>query len=156
MATETIRQRIIDAFDTRMKGILTASGYQTDVGKQVYAFRDAAFETSDMPAMKYKDTPEPEGVIVTIAGPDSQQEFPLEVEIEAKAMAGDATAAALRSIIGDIHKAVGVDQTWGGLALYTEPLQSDMATDQPEKTIGSATVRLRITYRTKLWDPYNQ
>ncbi len=52
---DSIRQRIVDAIDTRFKAILVTGGYVTDIGSHVFWWKDAPMQISDLPGMNCKD-----------------------------------------------------------------------------------------------------
>jgi hypothetical protein len=149
---DSIRQQIITKLDTRLKAILIASGYKTNLGQRVFDWRDPAFGQTDLAGLSYRDVSTGNVETVTIAWPDSLQEFPLTVEMELKGT----TPAVMRQMMADVLKAIGVDPTWDGLAISTEYLGDETDTEEQEAVIGATTMRILITYRTKAWDPYNQ
>jgi hypothetical protein len=152
---DSIRQQIISALDTRLKTILVANGYASNVGQHVYEWRSADLEESSLPGIIYRDISSGEALPVTIMAADSKREFPLDVEIDIHVKTGATSAPAqMRSMIADVIKAIGTDPTFSALAVMTEYNGDETSVEQQERTMGSATMRFRIIYRTKLWNPY--
>lgn len=150
---DNIRQRIMTALDTRLSGILVASGYATNAGQHVFGWRVSDIQESELPAIVYRDGRTKESEPVIIMGADSKRDYPLIVELDLHGTSGTATPEHMRSMIADVIKAIGVDPTWGGLAVMTELLGDEMDMAQADRTIAIATMSICITYRTKLWDP---
>lgn len=149
---DSIRKRIMTAFDTRLRTILVVNGYATNAGANIYEWLTANLAVSSLPAIAYKDPVVSGGEVVTIAGPvDSQREFEMDVECTLISN-GAYILTIIKTLAADLIRAVGVDPTWGGLALYTDLSGDDTEIEQHEETIGSCTVKVSITYRTKMWD----
>ncbi len=62
----------------------------------------------------------------------------------------DYTAAASR-IVEDIRRAVGSDDTWGGLALKTDFVQDIPEVQAGQEIIGQVTVALKVQFRVNSW-----
>ncbi len=113
-----IRQRIIDALDTQLKSILIASGYDTNVGSNVFSWRDIEnnpFAASELPGLNYRDSISDRSV-----GCGSYDNT-LRVDVEAYA----ASMEDIRQILGDIEKVIVDNEQWGGIADG-----SDLLTDE--------------------------
>ncbi|MEK6531261.1 MAG: hypothetical protein AABZ23_02065 [Deltaproteobacteria bacterium] len=149
---DSIRQKILDAVDLRLKTITKANGYETDIGSHVFHWKASDFAHHDLPLVEYRDA----ACSVMEGGPVGFHTFGLTVDIELLTMAGASTPAEVRKAVADIHKAAGQDMQWGGLALNTEPLGDEMKIAQADKVIGGALIRIKILYRTRVFDPYNQ
>ena len=155
---DSIRQQIITTFHARMEEIRRLNGYTTDVGAHVFPWATEEVTMEDTPSLTYRDRAAA-GEQTTIEDNEGQQEFALSVEIEVadNRPGTDRTAAATcRAMIADVYAAIGVDDTWGGLALYTTLGDDEMELQRGEHVLCRATITVVITYRTKMWDPYNQ
>ena len=153
---DSIKKRIIAALDTVLKTILISNGYSTNAGQNVYDWITQNLPISSLPAYAYKNTGDTGGRIVTIAGPvNSIREYILNLDVNCIAQ-GSTTRSQIRDMMADLMRAIGTDQTFGGLALYTEFSGDETAIEQQEETVGSTTVKIAITYRTKIWDTTNQ
>lgn len=139
------RQQIIDAIKTRFQGITVAAGYNFNLGSNVYEWRTSALPAANMPALLIADissTRNDSGVI---------GKFRYTLNIEADIVAQD-TPANTRKMIADVLKAIGVGETWGGLAQTTEQPESDeMQFEQNEKTIAGARIKFSIIYDALQW-----
>jgi len=113
----TLRQQIVDAIVTRFKDISTAGGYQTDLGTRVFLGRTTEPVESECPALNIWDTDEDNARRL-----NRIHEHRLKIQAFVY-QAGSTVAggAYVRKAVADIFKAIGVDVTWGGLALDTEP-----------------------------------
>jgi hypothetical protein len=151
---DSIRQRIAAALDARLKGILVASGYETNLGRNVFAWRVPDLQEAELPAAIWRDT-DCDDSSATI-GTIGFHLHSLKMEIDLREADGTSTPASIRALIADLQKAIGVDTTWGGLAIRTNPLSSAIVVDQEEKIIGGANVTFTIDFYTRKWDPYNQ
>lgn len=144
--TDSIRQQIIDAIDTRFKAILTAGGYKTNLGNHVFAWRDTPLEATDLPGLIYKDTTEQREPGAGI------YDLILSIEIELFST----SAAGIRNCLADLEKAIFTDESWGELALNSEIETDEMAIEQKENTFCASKIILAVEYRTVRGDPYIQ
>lgn len=151
-AGDTVRQKIIDAIDTRLQTILISNGYKTDAGLKVFAWKDGvALDDTDLPALVYKDVfDEPDQVTIT------NVDNTLTVEVTALVAKGSTSDERIREMIADVIKCVGVDETWGDLAEFTRLPSGSMEVEQLEKKIFGAQIDLRIEYQTARFDPYGR
>jgi hypothetical protein len=139
------RQSIVDAVETRFKGIKIASGYHTDVGNNVFVYRDADIEAQELPALNIRDYRTKRIDEVTDA--TSYDNWDLYFEIELVCAAGSLTITQVRQIIADVTKAIGVDQTWGALALFTWLQGDEIFMRQEDKKVGGAIINFYVRYR---------
>ncbi len=144
--SDSIRQQLIDALDARLRTILVANGYQTNAGQHVFDWLDRDLAESELDAIIYRDPvcPQEPGLAVSYINK-------LRVEIEARTKQSTDTAARLRQILEDICAAIGTDETWGGLADTTEPVEHSMDVRQAEKIKGLAVITIEIEYTTNKW-----
>ena len=149
---KSIRQRIVEEIGTRLSRILVANGYETDLGKSVTEWRAETIPMVALPAVDYRDVSE-SSEASTIMGADSLREQTLSVHIEMRA-ADDPTMQ--RAMLADCIKAIGQDPTWAGYALATEIASDSTEFQEQSRLMGSTTLKLLITYRVRVWDPYNQ
>ncbi len=144
--TDSIRQQIIGKLDTRLKTIKKTANYKTDAGLHVFDWLDRDLADSELDAIIYRDrtTEINHGLMVSYINK-------VRVEIEMKTKASTGTAARLRQMLEDVCAAINVDETWGGLAENTEPLENSMDIQQQDKIVGSATLTIEIEYTTNKW-----
>ena len=153
-----LRQDIMDLVKTRMQGILTASGYYTNIGSNVISGRprligpdgvigSAIVEASELPCVLLRD---PLDTIKnsTLRG---KQEHGLDVELEIRLEGGADTDEDLRQAIADVYAAIGTDPKWSNLAMNTTPVSDEAAVLQGDKIIGAALIRINIAFITGPW-----
>ena len=144
--SDSIRQQIIDKIDTRFKAIKTTGGYKTNIGNNVFDWLGRDLADTELDALIYRD--KTNEVIGTEFGAISNR---ITLEIEIKTKSGSMTARQTRMMIADVYKAIGTDETWGGLAMFTVPRGEVMEQDFADKKIGSATITVEIEYATATW-----
>lgn len=143
---DSTRQDIIDAIDTLMKTIKTTAGYKTNGGNNVFDWLDRDLADSELDAIIYRDR----------NNQIAQETFDkvtnnLDLEIEVKTKNTTDTAKRVRELIEDVYKAIGTDETFGGLALETIPVSEEMDVRQSDEITGSARLVIRITYQSNKW-----
>lgn len=146
------RQLICNAFDARLKTILTTNGYNTDLGLNVFEWRDTPFELNELPAINWRDLLEDDSNAT--AGTIGYHNHGVTFELKVVTAKGSTTAKEVRAILADLIAAVAVDQTWDKLALRTDPVKNEMEVEEAERIVGGMTVTLNIIYQTKKWNPY--
>jgi len=144
--SDSIRQQIITALDTRLKTILVVNDYKTNAGQHVFDWEDRDLDDSELEAIIYRD-PGNGRTQATVVEFDNK----MVVEIEVKAKAGVETAKRIRKMIEDVFRAIGTDETWGGLADCTTPVGEKIDIQKSDKIIGAGTIFIEIEYRTEKW-----
>ncbi|RQW89937.1 MAG: hypothetical protein EHM79_02200 [Geobacter sp.] len=142
------RQQIVDAIETRMKTILTTGGYATNAGRNVFDWRITPIPETELPAICIYDG---DCAIDYEETPVGLQGHFLIVDLVSDAK-GSAARADVRKINADVVKAIGTDLTWGGLAVDTDLISHGLNMEQGDKPIGAGIVRIKIYYRTPLWE----
>ncbi len=140
---DSIRQRIITAIDTRLKGILIAGGYQTNLGSHVFAWRAEPLQESELDGLIYRDATESK---VEGCGVD-EMTLPVEVEIDST------SPEQIRKCLADLEKAIQVDRTWGQLAIHTKLETSAMGVEKKEKVFVASKILMAVEYQTVMGDP---
>ncbi len=141
----SVRQSIVNAVRQRLGTILTANGYNTDIGANVLEWQTTPVPSGDLPAVTFRDTDSE-----TEAWTMSERDVKLKVAIEA--FGSDVSASVLRNYIEDIYAAIAVDETWGGLALVTEPVSDTIDMRKADEGIGRAQVNITIEYQAQKWE----
>lgn len=144
----TIRQQIVTAVAARLATILTANGYQTDLGENVFQFKPEPWTTTEMPGTDLREE-------VT----DDTLSFGLEIhtmKVICRCMVtGAASNEDVRKVHGDITTMVGTDPTWGGLAQNTGLVTARLAeVRQAEELFSGVDVTFDIEYTTGIHDAY--
>lgn len=145
------RQQIISAIATAFAGILTASGFQTDIGQKVTKWDQTPITERRMKGVDISDPEE-----LSFPGTTLHQDHELTVQavIHCKDEAG-ATPEYLRNAIADVWRKIGADRTWGALARTTEPIKSEIGVDQAGQITGAARVQFKVKYRTSTFNPFS-
>lgn len=143
------RNSIVEAIVTRLKAIDGTGGYHTDFNENFKQWRIAPIGNSELPCGVIKDFAD-EAIQESISGGNSLIDHELSVDISlplSGTVPGD-----FRNQIADIYKAVGQDETWGGLAHFTQQLGDEIVMNQEENKLASIDIHIRIRYRTTKWE----
>lgn len=143
------RQQILDAIVTRMGLILTASGYRTNAGQNVWLERATLVTESETPAILISDEGSPPDV-EGMGGNTSRWYYQLQVKFDIKATGATAGTIA-RKVKEDIKQAIGTDVQWGGLANWTMIADDDQSYDHKELKVMEASLVFNIRYFTNQW-----
>lgn len=141
----SVRQQIIDAVRARLATIRIANGYATDIGANVLEWQTTPIPVESLPAVCMRDT-ETEIEAWTMRERDNR------VALVIEAVGQDISPALARSYLEDIYRAIGADETWGGLALLTEPAGDSIELMINDEGVGRATVRITIEYQAGKWE----
>lgn len=145
--TDSIRQQIITAIDTRMKTIQTTAGYKTNAGVHVFDWLDRDLADSELDAIIYRDR-----TCEQSSDMNDRTTNNLIIDFEIKVKSTSTTAQQARKVLEDICKAIAVDETWGGLAEDTFPVSNTIGVEQTDKIAGTAELVIEIEYTTNKWD----
>jgi hypothetical protein len=148
MATK--RETLVQAVVARFKEISPTNGYRTDVGRNVTAWHVKPVEDTQLPYLDVRDMNESTEEPLT-----NHHEHTLKIGAYIAVAAGPyQTASITRDAISDVWQCIGVDRTWGGVALTSRPLSSELDVDnQDGKTLGRAHIEFDIVYRTRPFNP---
>lgn len=147
---DTHRQKIINALKTRLQLITVANGYNYNLGGNVVEWPKEDISQGNVTGVFFRD------MLCDSDFVEMGHRHKLHIELVLNAMEADSTPIALRKMIADILKAIGVDAQWGGLALNTYPEGDTMQLERKEKIVGSVQVKFYIEFRTFEWNPYLQ
>jgi len=78
----------------------------------------------------------------------------LNIEVLAGGSDDATVKAVLDQMYADVLKCVGVDETWGGLALLTEMKAHEVKMEREELLMGSILTTFELLYRHRRWDPF--
>lgn len=145
---DTIQQKLVDALILRLKDISVVNGYANDIVR-VDDWRVAPFELKQLPALNVRDYGVDYNVATKNAGA-MQNRFLVAVEI----VTNFATTTQIRSIVGDVWKAVSIDRGWGCLAHDTIPIKQRMAVEEDGKRVQGAILELAIDAVSNTFDAY--
>lgn len=145
MATK--RQQIIDIYDAKFKAITIANGYSSDLGNNVFEFREAPIADEELPALSYGDTSDD-------IGDEEVGNHNLDIDVEISA-AGSSSPAAMREMIQDALKAFKTtkdDSVLKALIVGAAYLGSDMFIEHEKKKYMKARIKFGILYQTDDWE----
>jgi hypothetical protein len=136
-----IRQEIIDALDARLKTILVANGYLTNLGQNVAEWDTTPHDPAGATLLEYRDEEAGrEDVAVGV------QDMILLVTLRVRT-AGAAALTDMRNMLADVCTAMHADPTWGGLAGDTVQAGAAMADKAQDKDVAAGfEVKFRIDY----------
>ncbi|MDH5640852.1 MAG: hypothetical protein OEY28_06125 [Nitrospira sp.] len=142
---DTQRQQIMTALGARLATIRVANGYRTDIGANVSEGYIGEMTPASLPAVLYRDISQKTQAEL------SRHRHTLGVEIGI-AIEGVAPLPTIRAATDDIHKALGVDITFGGLAIQIDPPSSSWEiNDEGGQIITEIRFTTTINYRTTEW-----
>ena len=139
---DTIRQQLITAIDVKLKTILVAGGYRTNLGQNVIEWDLTPLDPSqDVFRLTYRDEEETRADLSV-----GEQDMALPLTILVLAVGGTSLSE-MRKMIADVVSAMYADPTWGGLASDTvqdgtTKLDKGQAADQA----SGAELKFRIEY----------
>jgi hypothetical protein len=143
--SDSKRQQIIEALDTRLKTILTAGGYKSNIGQHVFEWKTTPFAEEELPGITYRDITSNRGA----EGPVNKFRWAMNIELD---IVAQATPGTMRDMINDVLKAIGTGPTWGGLAQGTRQPEVEIQVEQENKIITGAAMKFEIVYDAPLWD----
>ncbi len=143
------RQDIVGAVKARMLTVLTANGYQTNIGADQTEWHLTAKAADALPSHEVRDAVEEAVVDKPNAG---LYERRLEITIIAELLEESAGATQARLALADIIKAVGVDTMWGGLAKFTLPLEERIMVAEEGQRISGVTITFVVVYFRQPWE----
>jgi hypothetical protein len=143
------RQQLVNKVKERFAAITTANGYQTNIGAQLTEWHLSPKEPAQLPGLDVRDETEETVVENKNSG---VYERKLQITAIAELLETTETATQARKAEADIIRAVGVDQTWGGLARRTLPETADVTVDDKGQRIGAVRVVFQIEYSRKPWE----
>lgn len=145
----TVRQRLIDAIRASLGVISLQNGYSTDAGLSIHEWRDPETEPiqdSEMPCILIRDE---SGDVSDLDYDTSEHSLTLNVSVVDQ---GDDAPRLARSLEGDVLKAFGVDQTFGGLCHYFQLSNSITSVRQSGKRSAGIMLTFDVKFRTKAFD----
>ncbi len=144
------KEQIVQAVKTRLETITTANGYHTNLGSNIYEWKQNPHNETDVLAAVIRDTDCEEVNILDQSSSGIHTKI-LSMEIEIIA-ASSTVPAVLRQAEADVNKAIGTDTTFGGLAIDTTPVNSiPLYPNQNEKRIAGLQRTVEIHFRTVAW-----
>ncbi|MCP4601644.1 MAG: hypothetical protein GY847_14215 [Proteobacteria bacterium] len=145
----SIKEQIIQNVLTTLATITTGNGYAQSVG--TVAREGTISGIAKWPALLVEDQNETIDTTVTMSW--THAELPIVIDIFTGGSETPETTASY--LEADIHKALLVDHTRGGLAIDTLPISAElMSADKKAKPTSGTQVGFTINYRYAYGDPY--
>lgn len=139
-----IRQQIIDRIKEELQRISVENGYYTELGKNVYEWRDSPLSRDEMPAVVFRDA-------LGYVEPSTfgRIRWVLRVEFGVFGRTPEET----RQALADVLKALKVceEDRFGGLALFIEVQQTEMGIERHDIETGAVILTVNITYEAERW-----
>ncbi len=145
---DSIRQQIVDAFETRLQVITTNTGYETNLGNNITQYRTEEWDEADLPGGDITEGDE------TVVASGTVHTFILSLSLEVK-VSGTASIADVRKVITDVTKAVGASKISSLIDTLTPTSTGAPEFDKKDKLFGSVEMNFEVIYRTGAFDPYN-
>lgn len=147
------RQSIMAAFIARLQTILTTAtpdAYETNAGNSVHQWRTTDFAQDELPALNVRDVSD----MAAIAVQEDIHTLAIEIDCLTGQSATQTAEIAMRKLVSDVVKAIGVDPTFGGLAEDTLQTGETVTIKQEEQRLVGATLTFDLTYTTAHQNPY--
>ena len=149
----SIRQQLVDAIVTCLGQITPGKVWTLPDGsytcssqpKSVTAWRCTPFSVVEVPAIAIWDS---EGNFGD--APIAHFEHRLVIHLAGYVVGANAAVAA-RAMLADMAAAIGSDQTWGGLARWTEISNQQLNAEQAADVVVGCEMNIVVVYRTRLW-----
>ena len=142
---DTQAQQIMDALGARLATITVANGYRTNIGASVHEDPMDSVTTSSLPVILYRD------VDASTEAELSQHRHTLNVEIGVT-LGGTAPLPLVRKVRDDIAKAIGENQSLGGLCISIAPPSFSWEIYQDgDEIVTGVMFKTQISYRTMEW-----
>ncbi len=156
---DSIQRQIMQAIATRAATINTPT-FRTDIGNNVFRWKSKGWQDTEMPGISISDpsTPVENFKLRSSNGPggvwkkSTRVEFQVAVRLSPDDSSNQSVADKVRDAIADVYQMIGVDQTWGGLALWTVPADHTIAVIQEDKIYGGGKISVDVNYRTLAFD----
>lgn len=145
--SDSKRQQIVAAFDTRLKTILTGGGYNTNLGSNIFEWRVTPLAQDELPGAIWRDTDD------SIEVSFQQDVHSLSIQV-AVTVAGATSPADARKLIADVTAAVATDTSLGGLAEDAKVTGETIEFDQEERRIAGVVLTFVVEFVTNHMDPY--
>jgi hypothetical protein len=144
MADATRREQVMAAIVARLETVLASSGFNTDLGRNVFRWRTTALGPNEVPGCIVRDVSRR----VTYEYSDSGRDYEMTVEVIGQAEPGERADALLNLVVDDIYKAMlEGDRTLSGVVNDIVPDSDEKVFDQQERRIGGVLVRFNVRYR---------
>jgi len=139
----TTRQSIVDLIDTNFKTITVVNGFSSNLGNNVFQFRDPPLADEELPALSYGD-------VSDIIGEEDEGEHNLEISVEITA-SGTTSPSAMRDMIQDVLTAYKLCEE-SSLIAEINYFDSELFPEMAKKKYMKARIRFGIKYFTEIFE----
>lgn len=150
---DSLREQIFAEVAAQLALIKPENGYETSIGAGAFRWRVTEIGSEELPCHTVSD---PESKTSNEVSRIHSHDTTFEVaafDLKPEAIRVDQQG---RKMLADLWKAIGVDRTWGGLAIDTLPVGDEMTVEHTDRTYVGVKVKFRVLYRTLRFDPYTQ
>lgn len=145
------RQTLVDRILARFALITTANGYLTNVGAKVREWQTTPLDETELTTLLVRDTiasvqPDPNG------SNSSRRTWSQQIIVDAVLPETAQNAVEARKTISDINKAVGVDQTWGGLARRSDQVNEKLMLDKTGGRVAGVQLIFNAITSRRPWE----
>lgn len=144
------RQTLVTKILARLATITTGNGYQTNIGANVKEWQTTPLDDTEV-ATIVRDTtataqPDPNG------NNSSKRTWSQQILVDAVLQESGQNAVEARKAISDINKAIGLDQTWDGLARRSEQVSEKLMLDKSGARVGGVQVIFNVITSRRPWE----
>lgn len=138
----------MDAFLSALATIKKTNGYETDVGLNIYEWREEPFDASFSEAINVRE------LEVVLGRTHDGDDHVLNVELEVHTTGPNAIRT-YRAIKGDVMELIRNNIDWGGLASDTKMQNEEIGESAKEENrIGNFLIPVQIEFTTEYMNPY--
>lgn len=154
--SDIISLDLLNANLVRAQGITVALGYDTNIGEHAFLFKEEPLTENEIPGIVIRRRKRrPADDYAKADGAKTDRVLEMEGEIIWKP--GSVPYDFVEKAVADLERAIGLDQTWGGLAIVTHWTGDEIVIMRQlngvplEEVVASAFVTWDIKYRTTKW-----
>lgn len=146
---DNVWQQILDAIGLALSGILTGSGYKTDIGNNVFYDRPTDLSEAETPGIIYFSEAIGKGEGAAMGS--FRWALPVSINILAT---GSTAKAIINQAVSDVLTVIGANPTWGGLAAISnqQPEVTPFKSQQQDHIVSGVNVKLTVIYDTARWE----
>jgi hypothetical protein len=148
--SDSLREVVVQALDTRLRSITVANFYETDAGTNVSSWRDTPLDVATLPALVWRDT----DATTPEAGALDVHRLNVEIDCVVSGTTLSTAMVLLRKVIADVVKALGSDLTLGGVVHDILQGTEEVHVQHEEHKLMNATLTFVLVFSSAHFDPY--
>ena len=141
-----MRQTIITDMITRLEAITTVNSYNTNIGNNIFEWREYPTDTSNYPCLIIKDVNEN---FESMGHHVHDHTLTIEWILYTS---GSSCQSDMRKAISDVYSVIGDDLSWNKVCYDTEIESMETSKEHQESEIMSTIITLVLKYKTPAWD----